>query len=117
MIRLHWQDELLTVRRLVLRADTRDHFAHTLLPLARRAGLVLGDESADLLAGDFWVGCHPEGGWADADPSRVGWASLVEVPVAVAALLEAERPGAVRDEVIADRTARGVDQPLRLQFA
>jgi len=118
VIQLHWKDEDLSVRRLVLRGDSHEQFSRNLLPLARRTGLTVADESADPAPGDFWVGCHPERGWRGADPARVGWASLVEVPLAVAALLVHENTEPVfAASAAVERTPPDLDQPVVFRFA
>ena len=86
MLTLNWKGEQLQVRRLLIHSDTTPEFARRLAPIARRNSLDVGDETSVPQAGDFWVGCNPIGGWGDADPAQVGWASLVEVPVAIAQL-------------------------------
>lgn len=114
MFRLRWHDAHLTVRRLVFRRDDRSHYTRSLLPLARRVGLDVADESAEPRTGDFWVGCQPDSGWG-ADRASIGWASVVEVPVAVAALLAHESPG---DGLVAGvQAAFAHDRPHHLSFS
>lgn len=86
MLRIDWKDQWLAVSRLVFDADDAPSYANQLLSAARRDGLAVADPTALPRPGDFWIGCHPAGGWGDADPDRIGWASLAEVPVAVAAV-------------------------------
>ena len=97
MIRLYWQDQILDVSRIVLRSNDRSAYEETLVDLAHRLRIDVGRDDTTPTPGDFWVGCHPRAGWGDADPSRIGWASLVEVPLAVGLfhLKAAERARAV----------------------
>ena len=85
MLRIHWQGQQLNVGRLVFRRN-RDSYERSLRDLATHLQLDVGDDSADPKPGDFWVGCHPRAGWGDADPELIGWASIVEVPLAVGLL-------------------------------
>jgi hypothetical protein len=107
MVRLNWQGEELTVRRLVVRsADGPGAAARA---PAAAFGLATADDATDPRPGDFWIGCHPAGGWGDADPTRIGWVSGFEVPVA----LEALRRGVVGAEALpAVRRAAGPDVPV-----
>ena len=100
MIRIDWQGQRLDVRRLVFRPGDGAALVATLTAAADRHHLEVADDRAEARPGDFWVGCHPRTGWGDADPERVGWASVVEVPVAVEALKR--RPAAA--ESLADPT-------------
>jgi hypothetical protein len=86
VIRVHWQDETLWVRRLVFRPSDWRSAGVPVEQLAARAGLLIADESATPRAGDFWLGCSPLGGWGDADPAAVGWACFVDAPLAFALL-------------------------------
>ena len=101
MLRIEWQNQWLTVRRIVFHTGEPDTYTRALTAAAGRHGLSVSDPATDPRPGDFWIGCHPRGGWGDADPSRIGWASIVEVPVAVAAvrgeLRSVERPVRVPD--------------------
>lgn len=116
MLTVNWQGERLSVRRLLLRSDVGPEFDRALLPLAARHGLEVGDESSDPRAGDFWIGCHPVAGWGASDPAQIGWASVVEVPVAVAALREQDRPQHISPFV--EPSGKTVaDRPLLVQFA
>jgi hypothetical protein len=89
MIRINWQEQAFEVRRLVFGRDTRPGLDADLRALVDEHRLEVADDRADPRRGDFWVGCHPARGWAGADPAEVGWASLVEVPVILAALRRA----------------------------
>lgn len=82
MLRVHWQGQPFNVTRLVL---PRDHssYSNTLRGLADRHGLPVSDDRTDPRPGDFWAGTYPERGWGNADPDLVGWASFIEVPLAV----------------------------------
>lgn len=86
MIQLTWQDQPLAVRRIVLRRDDRTSYETRLGELAEQLGLSIADDDSAPQSGDFWAGCHPSAGWADADPLRVGWASLVDLPLVVGLL-------------------------------
>jgi hypothetical protein len=86
VIHVYWQDQLLDVRRLVFRRGHEVTFDATLDQLASQFGLAVTDDGADPRPGDFWIGCHPRSGWGAADPERIGWASVVEVPLAVGVL-------------------------------
>ncbi len=86
MIHVNWQDQWLDVRRLVFRRGHEDTFDAALDRLAARFRLEVTDDGSDPRPGDFWIGCHPRSGWGDADPERIGWASLVEVPLALGVL-------------------------------
>jgi hypothetical protein len=97
MIRIHWQDEDVTVKRFILRADNSDHYTTAIADLAHRHDVGLADDSTEPAPGDFWLGCHPAKGWGDADATQIGWASIVEVPVAVAALLSRYESEPVRE--------------------
>ncbi len=70
MIRMNWQDEPLEINRLVFRRG-----------LSRSL-----DAAIDSLVTRFWIGCHPRSGWGEADPRLIGWASVVEAPLAVGLL-------------------------------
>jgi hypothetical protein len=89
VIRVRWQDEALWVRRLVFRPSDWRAAGVPIDRLAAHAGLLTADESAVPRPGDFWLGCSPLGGWADADPSAVGWACFVDAPLAFALLAAA----------------------------
>jgi hypothetical protein len=85
VLRIYWQGQQLDIGRLIFQHN-RDSYAKALSDLATRLRLDVGDDSADPRPGDFWVGCHPRTGWGDADPELIGWASVVEVPLAVGLL-------------------------------
>lgn len=89
MIQVSWQDQLLSVRRLVFRRGHTFTCDAALDRIAARFRLEVADERAAPRPGDFWVGCHPHAGWGGADPDHVGWASIVDVPLAVGALRRA----------------------------
>ena len=86
MLRLNWKDQWLTVSRLVFDTQEQTHYTRQLQETARRDGLPVADPVTDPRPGDFWIGCHPVAGWGDADAELIGWASVVEVPIAVAAV-------------------------------
>lgn len=85
MVRVKWHDELLDVRRVVVRSDARVELQQTLIPMAQRFGLEVADEKEAPEAGDFWIGCAPPEG-SDRS-SEIGQASEPEVPVAILALI------------------------------
>jgi hypothetical protein len=89
VIQVNWQEQVLAVRRLVFRRGHERGFDAALDRLAARFGLEVTDDRTDPRPGDFWLGCHPRAGWGAADPERIGWASAVEVPLAVGVLLRA----------------------------
>lgn len=86
MVRLNWQGQHLTIDRLVFRQEHRDAYVKTLNELAVRLHLDLGDAAAEPRAGDFWIGCQPRSGWGNAEPELIGFASVIEVPLAVGLL-------------------------------
>lgn len=93
MIRLNWKQEDLSIRRLVIPAHSLAGYLNSLLPVARFLDVDIADETVEPRPNDFWLGCSPQRGWGDADPSVVGWASIVEVPIAVKLILAlAPRP-------------------------
>jgi hypothetical protein len=114
MIRIHWQDEDVTVKRFILRHDNSDHYTTAIADLAQRNGVGLADDTTEPVPGDFWLGCHPVRGWGDADASQIGWASIVEVPVAVATLLARFQPEPIRDVTLEVLPIFAFDQ--RLQY-
>jgi hypothetical protein len=71
---------------LVFRRGHEFAFDAILDRLAARFHLEVTDDYADPRPGDFWIGCHPRAGWGDADPDRIGWVGLVEVPLAIGVL-------------------------------
>jgi hypothetical protein len=86
MLRINWQEQPLEVGRLVIHRDQGDSYIRKLIELAARLQIEVADEHSNPSPGDFWVGCHPRAGWGDADPNLIGWASVVEVPLAVGIL-------------------------------
>ena len=86
MIQIIWQDQRLSVNRLVFRHGHETAFDATLDRLAARFRLELSDDLTEPRPGDFWLGCHPRTGWGSGNPERIGWASAVEVPLAVGVL-------------------------------
>jgi hypothetical protein len=92
MVRLTWENEVLDVRRLVARPDLPRAYARAVADLAARLGLAVATPAARPRPGDFWLGCSPDGGWADADPSTVGWVSPFDIDAGLA-LLRAEAWG------------------------
>jgi hypothetical protein len=87
MTTLNWQDTPLEVQRIVYRSDIPTYYRDQLQFIAADLSLLEAHEESDPQPGDFWIGCHPVVGWGDADPQRIGWASMIEVPLAVHALL------------------------------
>lgn len=85
-MRIDWKDQWLAVARLLFESGDNGYYSRLLTAAARRVGLAVAEPTVEPRPGDFWIGCHPAGGWGDADPERVGWASFVEVPIAVAAV-------------------------------
>ena len=44
--------------------------------------------------GGYWLGCSPDAGWGEADPSTVAWVSRLDIETGLA-LLRAEVTGRV----------------------
>ncbi len=86
MIRIEWDDHSLDVQRLVVRRELSPTLLARLRRIAVRGGLFIVSPAAMPQAGDFWLGCTPDGGWGDADPCEVGWAGLFALEEAVGAL-------------------------------
>lgn len=86
MIRIDWDDHSLDVQRLVVRRELSPTLLARLRRIAVRGGLFIVSPAAVPQAGDFWLGCTPEGGWGDADASEVGWAGVFSLDDAVDAL-------------------------------
>ena len=86
MIRLNWQGESLDVQRLAVRPDLAPHLVRAIRRVAVRCGLFVVSPAAVPQAGDFWLGCMPDGGWGDSDPNEVGWAGWFDLEEAVEAL-------------------------------
>jgi hypothetical protein len=89
MIRVTWQNQNLNVRRLIIRKNDWPQRGAELTALANRTGVSLADDGVVPQAGDFWLGVYPGGGWGNADPALVGWASVVEAPLAAEVLRRA----------------------------
>jgi hypothetical protein len=105
VIQVNWQAQVLNVRRLVFRRGNEFSFDAVLDRLAAGFYLEVADGRAEPRSGDFWIGCHPRAGWGDADPARIGWASLVEVPLAVGVLNLAAAQNEWPAETVADAPA------------
>ena len=117
MIRVNWQNEILAVRRIVLRTDSFADYRANLIPLSQRLGLELADDNSLPQPGDFWIGCHPVRGWGDADPALIGWACTVEVPVAVHALMALD-PQPAQQKIVPKKARTDVtDFPHVVAFA
>lgn len=86
MLHIHWQNQRLQISRLVFRRESGSSFDGILDSLAARFRLQVADERAEPHPGDFWIGCLPRAGWGHVDTSLIGWASLLEVPLAVGLL-------------------------------
>jgi hypothetical protein len=86
VLHIHWQEQQLEVDRLVFRRGHRGSYEAILSGLATRLRVAIADDSAEPRPGDFWLGCLPRAGWGDTDPSLIGWASAVEVPLAAGLL-------------------------------
>lgn len=89
MVRLTWDNEVLDVRRVVIRRGLPGAFERAVRGVAERLGLAVARPDAAPRPGDYWLGCSPDAGWADADPSVVGWVSPLDVETGLA-LLRAE---------------------------
>lgn len=83
VITINWQEQALSVRRIVLRSGEQNYYERSADELAGDLGLEVVDDTVEPRPGDFWVGCHPRVGWGETDPALVGWASFIEVPLAV----------------------------------
>jgi hypothetical protein len=86
VLQINWQEQWLQVRRLVFRRGGSLSFDAAIDSLAARFRLQVADDRAEPRPGDFWIGCHPRVGWGNADPNLIGWASMVEVPLALGLL-------------------------------
>ncbi len=86
MIRMNWQDEPLEINRLVFRRGLSRSLDAAIDSLVTRLRLESAGDETDPRPGDFWIGCHPRSGWGEADPRLIGWASVVEAPLAVGLL-------------------------------
>ncbi len=104
MIQVNWQDQWLDVRRLVFRRGHERAFDAALDGLAARFRLEVAGDQTEPHPGDFWIGCHPRTGWGNANPELIGWASLVEVPLALGVL---KRTAAEAESRTHDATADG----------
>ena len=88
MIRLNWQGEALDVQRLAVRPDLDLHLLRAVRRVAVRCGLFVVSPAAVPQAGDFWLGCVPDGGWGDSDANEVGWAGWFNLEEAIGVLEE-----------------------------
>lgn len=86
MIRIDWDDHPFDVQRLVVRRELSPLLLTRLRRIAVRGGLFIVSPAAVPQAGDFWLGCTPDTGWGDADPSEVGWAGLFGLDDAIGVL-------------------------------
>lgn len=79
MVKIQWQDVSYQVSRIVVADDVREQYRNALIPVVERFGLELANDCATPRAGDFWIGCSPQGGWGNADPFLTAWASSLEI--------------------------------------
>ena len=86
MIRLTWENEVLDVRRVVIRRDLPRAAERAVRGLAGRLGLAVARPDATPQSGDYWLGCSPDAGWGDADPGTVGWVSPFDIEAGLALL-------------------------------
>lgn len=86
MLKVLWQDVPYEVTRIVMADDVRSRFQTVLAPIVERYKLSLSNENTAPCPGDFWIGCSPRTGWADADPYRIAWASSLEAREALRSL-------------------------------
>ncbi|OWK40188.1 hypothetical protein [Fimbriiglobus ruber] len=86
MIRLTCENEVLNVRRVVVRRDLPLAVDSAVRGLADRYGLDLARPDATPRPGDYWLGCSPDDGWGDADASNVGWVSPFDIESGLALL-------------------------------
>lgn len=108
-IRLNWQDEPITITRLVVPRGRRSTALRSLLPQARERGLQVGDEFSEPQAGDFWLGTVPRTGFAAVSSSFIGWANRHEVFLAIGlirAALQLNEQGKSRQVSLAAPKAR-----------
>jgi hypothetical protein len=89
MLRINWQNQNLDVQRLIIRPGDWPAHGASLVTLANQAGVSIADERVDPQAGDFWLGIYPRSGWGNTDPAKIGWASIVEAPLAAEVLRQA----------------------------
>jgi hypothetical protein len=83
MVRIHWQDQELNIKRIVLSRAASEALVHTVQTVARERGLAVADEDSEPRPGDFWLGCLPEKGWAASIGHRIGWVLGSEVYLAL----------------------------------
>lgn len=83
MIRLNWQGEPLDVQRLAVHPDLSPPLLRAIRGVAVRCGLFVVSPAAEPQAGDFWLGCMPDRGWNDADPTEVGSAGWFDLEEAI----------------------------------
>lgn len=81
MVQLTWENEILHVRRIVVRRDLPRSYRWAVRRIAEQLELPLVLPDVLPRAGDFWLGCSPDSGWGDADPSTVGWVSPFDIDV------------------------------------
>jgi len=94
MIRLIWENEVLNVRRVVIRRDLPRAAEWAVRGLADRLGLAVARPDATPQSGDYWLGCSPDAGWGDADPSTIGWVSPFDIEAGLT-LLRGQAAGQV----------------------
>lgn len=103
MLQVNWQEQRLNVLRLVFKCGHKNLCDAALARLVAHFRLEVADDRTEPRPGDFWIACCPRAGWSSTEPDRIGWASAVEVPLAVAVLkhtaTEAER---INEEAVPD---------------
>ena len=86
MVMLRYDNEYLSVQRVVIGRDLPSAFQWAIRGLAERLRLAVSPPETTPEPGDYWVGCSPDAGWGDADPHRVGWVSMLDIEAGLAAL-------------------------------
>jgi hypothetical protein len=103
MVRIHWQDQELDVRRLVVSRSAPDGVRRRVRGVAREQALAVAEEDAEPRQGDFWLGCLPEKGWAASLAQQIAWVRGPEVYLALARLRHAPPAGPADAPVLVRR--------------
>jgi hypothetical protein len=100
MVQIHWQGEVLSVRRLVLGHTLSEALADTIQDLAATHGLQVSETTDDARPGDFWLGRQPTRGWGSIRSTDAGWVRAAEINLIIGQLRRARRVDAHVDEPI-----------------
>lgn len=79
MLRIHWQNRPLAVRRLVVARTGPDWYFAALNALAAQHELPVVPPETRSRPGDLWIGCYPEDNWAGVGPDEADWATPLEI--------------------------------------